>query len=118
MRETRLKRRPPIGKRVMRPYGRVNYAEYGELGTVTAHNDDGTFQMTLDAEQPFHREMWGAKSKLTDHGGKVHERLNPSEVGSAVTIYRENAKRLRRVANAWAAEADHQRRVEDGKEDA
>lgn len=110
-----MKRRPPIGKRVMRPYGRSNYAEYGEVGTVTAHNDDGTFQMTLDTIQPFHREMWGAKSRETQNGGLVHKILNPSEVSPLVTVYRENAKRLRRVANAWVAEADYQRRVEKGE---
>lgn len=86
----------------MRPYGRKEYAEYGEVGTVSAHNPDGTFQMTLDIEQPYARAMWGAKAKRTDHGGTVHEVLSPSEVEPIVAVYKENARRLRTVAKSWA----------------
>ena len=96
-----MKRRPAIGTRVMRPYGRKEYATYGELGVVSAHNDDGTFQMTLDADQPFARAMWGSKAKRTDHGGRVHEILNPSEVEPLASVYRENASRFRAVARTW-----------------
>lgn len=86
----------------MRPYGRKDYAEYGEIGTVTAHNANGTLQMTLDAEQPYARAMWGAKAKHTDHGGTVHDVLMPSEVELIVSVYRDNARRLRTVAKSWA----------------
>ncbi|MDQ1111114.1 hypothetical protein QE418_000562 [Microbacterium testaceum] len=102
-------RRPNIGARVMRVYGRKDYAEYGEIGTVTAHNGNGTFQMTLDAAQPFYREMWGSKAKPTDHGGMVHKVLTPHEVTPLAKVYRENARRLRAVAKTWA---DMARRVE------
>lgn len=86
----------------MRPYGRKEYAEYGEVGTVTAHNDDGTFQMTLDADQPYAKAMWGAEAKRSDHGGTIHGVLNASEVEPIVSVYRENARRLRLVAKSWA----------------
>lgn len=100
-----MKRRPAIGTRVMRTYGRKDFAEYGEIGTVTAHNDNGTLQMTLDDRQPYARAMWGAKAKSTDHGGMVHLSLNPSEVESLPAVYRENARRLRSVAKSWAEAA-------------
>lgn len=86
----------------MRPYGRKEYAEYGEVGTVTAHNADGTLQMTLDEDQPYARAMWGAKAKRTDHGGTVHSVLSASEVEPIVSVYKENARRLRSVAKSWA----------------
>ena len=100
-----MKRRPAIGTRVMRPYGRKDFATYGELGVISAHNDNGTFQMTLDADQPFARAMWGAKAKRTDHGGTVHAVLNPSEVEPLSAVYRDNARRFRSVAKTWDAAA-------------
>lgn len=57
--------------------------------------------MTLDTDQPFARWMWGAKAKRTDHGGRVIEHLGPREVEPLVQVYRENARRFRRVAKAW-----------------
>ena len=102
MKTKRKRKAPAVGTRVMRPYGCSNYVTYGEIGTVTAHNGDGTFQMTLDAEQPFYRTMWGAKAKITDHGGMVHEVLTPTEVEPLVAVYRENARRLRVVADNYA----------------
>lgn len=105
-----MKKRPAIGTRVMRPYGRKEYAEYGEIGTVTAHNDGNSFQMTLDEHQPYFRWMWGSKAKPTDNGGMVHEELGASEVEPLVTVYRENARRLRSVARAWS---DAAKREED-----
>ena len=103
---TSKKRRPAIGARVMRPYGRKEYTDYGEIGTVTAHNDDGrTFQMTLDADQPFARWMWGAKAKRTDHGGRVHEILGVTEVVPLAAAYRENARRFRAIAKKWSEAA-------------
>jgi len=106
-----MKTRPAIGTRVMRGYGRKDYAEYGEIGTITAHGENGLIEMTLDAEQPFHREMWGSKSKLTDHGGTVMKQLTPSEVEPLASVYRDNARRLRSVAKAWDEAA---KRVEAG----
>lgn len=93
---------PEVGTRVMRPYGRREYVDYGEIGTVTAHNEDGkTFQMTLDAEQPFHRWMFGAKSKKTDNGGLVHKVLTPREVTPLAEAYRTTAERFRFLAMDW-----------------
>lgn len=95
-------RRPNIGTRVMRVYGRKDYAEYGEIGTVTAHDPDGRhFSMTLDEVQPFYRAMWGAKAKPTGHGGTTMDRLSPHEVEPLARVYRENARRLRAVAKLW-----------------
>lgn len=96
----------------MRPYGRMTYTTYGETGIVTAHNADGTFQMTLDDFQPYRREMWGAKSRLNENAGLVHKSLTSSEVDPLVTVYRENAQRLRRLAKSFsdaatAIEDDH-----------
>lgn len=96
-----MRRRPAIGTRVMRPYGRKEYATYGEIGTVTSHGDGQSFSMTLDMDQPFAKAMWGYKAKRTDHGGLVHDRLGPTEVESLASVYRENAKRFRRIAKAW-----------------
>lgn len=98
-------RRPKIGARVMRVYGRKDYAEYGEVGTVTAHKDNGTFQMTLDDHQPFWIAMWGTKSKPNGHAGVVHKVLTPHEVAPLAKVYRENARRLRAVAKLWADKA-------------
>lgn len=111
-RKDRLSRRPKIGTRVMRVYGRKDYAEYGEIGTVTAHNENGSFQMTLDERQPFYRAMWGYKAKITDHGGTVHERLGPSEVQELSKVYRENARRLRAVAADYSQAAKEQDEIQ------
>lgn len=97
-----MKRRPAIGTRVMRVYGRKEYAEYGEIGTVTAHEGSGSFEMTLDGRQPYARSMWGAKAKPTDNGGLVHQHLSASEVEPLVSVYRNNARRLRDVAKVWS----------------
>ncbi len=111
-RKDRLQKRPPVGTRVMRIYGRKNYCEYGELGTVTAHNENGSFQMTLDERQPFYRAMWGSKAKSTDHGGVVHEHLTPGEVQKLSTVYRENARRLRAVAKDFSLAAKEQDEIQ------
>ena len=105
-----MKKRPEIGTRVMRTYGRKEYVDYGELGTVTSHGDGKSFSMTLDADQPFARWRWGSKAKRTDHGGLVHDRLGPSEVEPLASVYRENARRFRSVARAWD---EHARVVEE-----
>lgn len=86
----------------MRPYGRQNFIEYGEIGTVTAHGDDGTFRMALDDEQPYWREMWGRGSSPAAHAGMVHEKLTPNEVNSLAGTYRENAKRFRAIARTFS----------------
>lgn len=105
---------PKVGARVMRTYGRREYVDYGEVGTVTAHNSDGTFEMTLDDIQPFHRWMFGAKSKPTDNGGRVHKRLTAREVEPLASVYRRSAARLRSVAKAWDENARAERDREKG----
>lgn len=107
-----MKRRPAIGTRVMRTYGRKEYTDYGEIGTVTAHNDSGSFQMTLDTDQPFARWMWGYKAKRTDNGGLVHDRLTSGEVEPLESVYRENARRFRRIAKVWD---EYARGVREGR---
>lgn len=98
----------------MRPYGRKEYTDYGEIGTVTAHNDDGTLQMTLDGDQPFARWMWGAKAKRTDHGGMVHKVLGTNEVRKLADVYRENGRRLESVAASWFQAAEVEERGDRG----
>lgn len=118
MSNKRSRRRPAIGTRVMRGYGRENYIDYGEIGTVTAHNDNGTFQMTLDEKQPFYRSMWGRKAKITDHGGTVHKVLNASEVVPLVEAYETNARRLRAVAKDFSIAAKEQAEIQRGLKEA
>lgn len=96
--------RPAIGSRVMWRYGTKDYANYGEVGTVTSVHDTGHITVTMDDEQPFHRAMFGAKSKRTGHT-RVCE-FRDSEVESLADAYRDTAERLRRVAKGWEDEAN------------
>lgn len=100
-----MKTVPKIGTRVMRPYGRKDYVDYGEIGRVTKHNGDGSFVMVLDDHQPFARAMWGSKAKPTDNAGHVHKRLSPSEVETLHSVYVKNARRFRELAGDWSAAA-------------
>ncbi len=99
-------RRHPIGPRVMWVYGREDYTAYGEVGVVTAH-DEGSkhgFTVTTDDRQPFYREAFGAKAKATGHS-RVLSHMTTRECPKLSEVYRENARRLRRVAKAWDATA-------------
>lgn len=100
------KKRPEIGARVMRPYGRREYTDYGEIGTVTAHAEGYEHQlsMTLDDFQPFARWMYGSKAKATGHE-RVMDRLGTREVIPLAEVYQENARRFRSVAKDWARRA-------------
>lgn len=106
MPETKAKRRPPIGTRVMWVYGRKDYVEYGEIGTVTAHDEDSAsrFTVTTDDDQPFHRVAFGAKSKRTGHA-RVLRGMTVVDCPPLVAVYRQNARRLRNVARDWDAAA-------------
>lgn len=108
----RMPRRHPIGTRVMWTYGRKDYAEYGEIGVVTAHDEDSKhgFTVTTDDYQPFHRSAFGSKSKPTGHS-RVLTRMTARECPKLSEVYRENARRLRRVAKDWDAAA---KRLEEG----
>jgi hypothetical protein len=110
-----MKRRPAIGTKVMRTYGRREYVDFGEIGVVTGHGDGNSFSMTLDADQPFARWMWGSKAKRTDHGGQVHAHLGPSEVEPLAAVYYENARRFRAVAKVWAEHARAVRTEQGGE---
>lgn len=99
------KKKPPVGTRVMWRYGRKEYVDYGEIGTVTAHSEDGVFiTVEMDDEQPFHRWMFGAKSKRGGHARTV-DTFRPDEPTPLVTAYRDNARRFRAVAKEWDAAA-------------
>ncbi|MGN7969001.1 hypothetical protein [Microbacterium sp. 22296] len=97
-----VKRRPPIGTRVMWVYGRKDYASYGEVGTITAHDADSrhTFTVTTDDYQPFHRVAFGSKSKPTGHSREL-TRVTVRECPRLAEVYRETARRLRDVARYW-----------------
>lgn len=103
---SRQPRRHPIGTRVMWVYGRKDYAEYGEVGTVTAHDADTKhgFTVTTDDAQPFHRAAFGAKSKPIGHS-RVLTGMTVRECPRLADVYRENARRLRRIAKTWDAAA-------------
>lgn len=97
------KRRPAVGTRVMWIHGRKDYAAYGEIGTVTEHVGGRGFKVVTDDRQPFHRAMLGAKSKATGHARTIT--LITEHVEPLAKVYRENARRLRRVAQDWDAAA-------------
>ena len=101
-----MKRRHPIGTRVIWIYGRKDYAEYGEVGTVTAHDEDTKhgFTVVTDDYQPFFRAMSGAKAKPTGHSREL-KHMTARECPKLSDTYRENARRLRRVAKDWDAAA-------------
>jgi len=99
------KARPPIGTLVMWIYGRKDYAEFGEIGTVISYADDGQhYTVAIDDEQPFHRQAYGAKSKRTGHAREAV--FSTDRVIPLVEVYRSNATRFRAVAEDWDRAAE------------
>lgn len=82
-------------------YGRKEYTDYGEIGTVTEHAKDSHFiTVVMDDEQPFHHWMFGARSKRAGHARTVPT-FGPHEPTPLVEVYRRNAERFRAVAEDW-----------------
>lgn len=90
------------GTRIMWRYGTKDYANYGEIGVVT-DSDATHVTVTMDDEQPFHRALFGSKSKRAGHSRVV--KFRHGEVELLSDAYRDTAKRMHSVAEGWAEAA-------------
>lgn len=97
---------PAVGQRVMWEYGRKEYATYGEIGIVREHLAT-EYVVEMDDEQPFHRACFGSKSKRTGH--KRTANFTTDSVRPLHVVYRENADRMRRIAEDWEDAANASR---------
>lgn len=102
-----MSERPKIGARVMFPYGRREYVDYGEVGTITSHGEGRRFTFTLDDYQPFAKWMFGSKAKLTGHA-KERKTFSAMELKPLAEVYVGNANRFRSVAEQWDRNAEHE----------
>jgi len=91
-------KKPAIGTKVMWVYGRRDYAEFGEIGVVTAHTKDG-ITVEIDDDQPYSRACFGSKVKRTGHARTVE--FTTDHVVPLFDVYKANAKRMRAVAKRW-----------------
>lgn len=102
-----MTKKPEIGARVMFPYGRREYIDYGEVGTITSHGEGRRFTFTRDDYQPFARWMFGSKAKLTGHA-KERKTFSARELKPLAEVYAGNANRFRSVAEQWDRNAEHE----------
>lgn len=91
---------PWVGQRVMWPYGKKDYVHIGEVGTVTRARDErGQFEVTMDDNQPFHRAIFGSKSKPTGHARVVE--FGSDTLYELFEVYLDNVRTFESLADDW-----------------